>query len=302
MENKQALLDEYIKFNILNENHKQPIIKILVSYIKPSFLFKSEILTPIHLGRAIAKESSKDGKISDNDIKWLYKNCIGDDGFKENISDVNRRVGFLTGTFWAWKNYEKLGNPEFFGSFGYRKLFNPEVLYKLSDYDIIIPEARNLKSTTNKENFINWHGKNLFKSMYLNFQKVHPELIFEFDNYLNLSYGYYHEIYILKKQLFFDFCEWIFPLLFSCLADKNCRKIKENDKIEAQNFMYKNDKRDIAFIAEMYCGFYLYLLTQNENLAYREIDLIELEIENEKALFAKNFAQFIRNKKFKKDN
>ena len=44
------LLNDYKEYDYLNTNRQTPLIKILVSYIKPSFLFKSDILTPIHLG------------------------------------------------------------------------------------------------------------------------------------------------------------------------------------------------------------------------------------------------------------
>ena len=91
-------------------------------------MFKSEILTPIHLGRTVEKECSKDGEVTDKDIEWLHKNCIGDDNFEGNISHLNRRVGFFTGTYCAGKNYEKLGNPKYFGSFGYRRLLFPNCL------------------------------------------------------------------------------------------------------------------------------------------------------------------------------
>ena len=69
-------------------------------------------------GRAVEKNLSKEGKLSAADLKWLHENCIGDDNFEGNISSANRRVGFLTGTYWAWKNYEKLGNPQYFVSSG----------------------------------------------------------------------------------------------------------------------------------------------------------------------------------------
>ena len=143
---EEQLLNEYKKYDCLNQDKKKPLVKIFVSYIKPSFLFKSEILTPIHLGRAVEKDNSKDGKITDEDIKWLHENCIGDDDFEGNISHVNRRVGFLTGTYWAWKNYEKLGNPKYFGSFGYRRLLNPICLENLKEFDIILPPKYDFKN------------------------------------------------------------------------------------------------------------------------------------------------------------
>ena len=69
--NEQELLYEYKQYDGINNN--KPLVKILVSYIKPSFLFKSEILTPIHLGRAVERDTSKDGVISDEDINGCTK-------------------------------------------------------------------------------------------------------------------------------------------------------------------------------------------------------------------------------------
>ena len=102
MEDNEKVLDLYKKYDNLSSK-----IRILVGYIKPSFLFKTQILTPIHLGKSIANMESKDGKITEMDFEWLNQNCISDNDFESNISHHNRRIGFLTGTYWAWKNYHK---------------------------------------------------------------------------------------------------------------------------------------------------------------------------------------------------
>lgn len=248
-----ALLKKYKRFDCLNFEKQKIIIKIFVSYVKPSFLFKSEILTPIHLGRAIAKNASKDGIISDDDLKWLYENCIGDDDFEGNISQVNRRVGFLTGTYWAWKNYEKLGNPEYFGSFGYRRLLNPDFLEHLHDYDIILPKPRNLYPETIKEQFIRYHGIEVYQNMINVFEAVYPQQKSLLQEYLNGNLGYFDELYVMKKNIFFQFCSWVFPLLFTLL--KNPLIILNNQ-----------DERDIGFICERLTGFYLFLLTRDKNI------------------------------------
>ncbi|HFW6597790.1 TPA: DUF4422 domain-containing protein, partial [Campylobacter jejuni] len=97
-------------------------IKILVGYHKPGVLLKDEIFTPIHLGRVLATEFSKDGEISREDFEWMCENMIGDDT-GENISCLNRYFNELTGIYWAWKNYEKLGNPDYIGFVHYRRHF-----------------------------------------------------------------------------------------------------------------------------------------------------------------------------------
>ena len=75
-------------------------IKIMLSYHKPDHLFKDDILTPVHAGRANAKKRmDKD----DEKLKWLLENMIGDDT-GENISTKNTLYNEMTTVYWAWKN------------------------------------------------------------------------------------------------------------------------------------------------------------------------------------------------------
>jgi len=257
------IADEYLKYDYLNKAHERPLVKILINYIRPSFLFKSEILTPMHLGRAVAKEASKDGVISDEDLKWLYQNCIGDD-FEGGISEYNRRIGFLTGTYWAWKNYEKLGNPEYFGSFGYRRLFAPSFLAHLKEYDLIVPEKRHLNLETIREQFIRYHGKELFERLKSVFVQVYPDAKEDFEVYFEQTSGYFDEIYVMKKEIFFDFCQWIFRLLFAFLKETPIK-------------LPNNDLRDIGFMAERLTGYYLNQLILKNKLKYYEAEIVLTE-------------------------
>lgn len=276
---QQDILADFKRYDRLNSNTS--LIKILVSYIKPSFLFKSEILTPIHLGRAIEKENSKDGIISDDDLKWLHENCIGDDDFEGDISDVNRRVGFLTGTYWAWKNYEKLGNPEYFGSFGYRRLLNPNFLDNLEKYDLILPRKKDFKLETLKEQFFGYHGDKLYMNMMNVFNNIYPQEIAELEKYFNGTSGYFDELYVMKKEIFFDFCEWIFPLLFEYL---------KMPQITLKN----NDFRDVGFMIERLTGYYCNKLTKQVKALEKDVIVTEKMIVNKQKL-TKNLLAKLRN-------
>ena len=44
-------------------------IKILVCYHKKDILFKNDILCPIHCGRAVAKQASKDGVLDSEEYQ-----------------------------------------------------------------------------------------------------------------------------------------------------------------------------------------------------------------------------------------
>ena len=100
-----------------------PSIKIFITYHKPYQLLKSDILIPLHVGRSVTNLLSKDCQpLNENECQWMKDNMIGDDT-GENISHRNRNYCELTGIYWAWKNYEKIGNPDYIGFMHYRRHF-----------------------------------------------------------------------------------------------------------------------------------------------------------------------------------
>ena len=68
---ESTLLNEYKKYDFLNKKNMN--IKVLVSYIKPSFLFKSDILTPIELGCDVEQDVSK----LKSSCRFFYGNLLG---------------------------------------------------------------------------------------------------------------------------------------------------------------------------------------------------------------------------------
>ena len=92
-------------------------VKLLVCYHKPDVLLKDDVLTPIHVGRALARKRMK---ADDPRLKWLLENTIGDDT-GDNISEKNDSYNELTALYWAWKNYGELGDPDYIGLMHYRR-------------------------------------------------------------------------------------------------------------------------------------------------------------------------------------
>lgn len=94
-------------------------VKLLICYHKPAYLLKDNVMTPIHVGRANAKVRMGE---ENPDYQWLVNNMIGDDT-GENISNKNDYYNEMTAVYWAWKNYEELGNPDYIGLMHYRRHF-----------------------------------------------------------------------------------------------------------------------------------------------------------------------------------
>ena len=101
-------------------NHKT---KIFLSYHKPSVLLSDDVFCPIHVGR-VMHEITPDS--------WLAQNLIGDDT-GDNISNKNANYCELTAQYWAWKNYDKLGNPDYIGLMHYRR----HLIMRAGELDVV---------------------------------------------------------------------------------------------------------------------------------------------------------------------
>jgi glycosyltransferase involved in cell wall biosynthesis len=290
----QQILKEYNNFNNSCSDGR-PLLKILVGYIKRTeILFKNEILTPIHLGRAVAAQPCVSGPISTSDIDWLYGNMGGDDDFCGNISALNRRVGLLTGTYWAYKNYEKLGNPEYFGSFGYRRLFDPMFLEKIRKFDAVVPRKHTFSETL-REQYIVSHGSKLFGCAMKKLEKLYPKQIEDIEQFFLGRQTYFYEIYVLRKPYFMEFCSWIFPILFALqkIPAEKLRfsqveiesSIKHFEKIGSSKICNKENfelyqLRDLGFMLERLTGYFLHCLSKRSDLKFMECDVIILQQNN----------------------
>ncbi|HDZ5101202.1 TPA: DUF4422 domain-containing protein, partial [Campylobacter jejuni] len=288
-----------------------PKIKILVGYHKPAVLLKDDILTPIHLGRALATQASKDGEMSKEDFKWMCENMIGDDT-GDNISHLNRYFCELTGIYWAWKNYDKLGNPDYIGFMHYRRIFdfcgesiklpvNKE--FNISELDYIDDFDKN--KYLNQEDIINTilnYNRVVIKSQNINpylhyknaanFLKIKDydiclNIIDEnFNKYYNASKkynsntnSYFCNMFIMPKEDFFEYCTFLFGVLFKCQKQID---ISEYNIVEQRVFGYLGER--ISGIFFTYLKSKKYLLKELDIIYIKNCELFQ-EI---KPAFAKN--------------
>ncbi|MCW1322648.1 DUF4422 domain-containing protein [Campylobacter jejuni] len=279
-----------------------PSIKILVGYHKPAELFKDDILTPIHLGRALATETSKCGKMSKEDFEWMCENMIGDNT-GDNISHLNRYFCELTGIYWAWKNYDKLGNPDYIGYMHYRRYFvfnkeaklapklylnhssvykhadksfqnivNPKYFRNISLYDIIIPELLSFKNA----GFKNLKEAHLvFMDTIRSFDALENLLAnnFKYNKYvkevLNKVNVYPFNMFIMKRELFFEYCDFIFNILFQLYKGRK-------DELESGERSY-NQQRELAWVAEIATSIFIEQLVDDNKVNYKELPIAFLE-------------------------
>jgi len=247
--------------------------KILVGYHRPFRLVKSASVVPIHLGRAVATERSKDGVISPEELQWLRDNMIGDDT-GDNISRLNRYFNEMTGVYWAWKNPGMLGNPAYVGLMHYRRLLalpgrkdcgtflealglDEESLRRnLDGVDMITPHFYELKDNrTLYGQFLECSGEGhdirhldlALEILKDRSPEMYPEVL---EIIHGPSGGSFFNMFIMERGLFDAYCEWIFGILMEMSGRLD---LHSGDARE---------KRGLAFVAERMTSIFIRLASR----------------------------------------
>ncbi|WP_269088383.1 glycosyltransferase [Campylobacter armoricus] len=260
---------------------------MLVGYHKPATLIKNEIFTPIHLGRDLATQASKDGEMSQEDFNWMCENMIGDNT-GENISYLNRYFCELTGIYWAWKNYDKLGNPDYIGFAHYRRLLFNDKEYSMNknmqfpfsdlchveDYisfdnsalerlQVLAPYSENVKDRgykNLKDQFANSPEHNIedLELAIVYIENNYPKMKNLIRQYFNGTSGYFYNMFVLTKKNFMDYCDFIF-------------------EIGMQLYKFTKKDRSIAYVLERITGFYLYYLKYKNEVVFKEFPVAYIQ-------------------------
>lgn len=286
----------------MENNSKEKSVKILCVTHKACALPNLDFLIPIHAGRAVATEVSKDGVISNKTLNWLLKNTIGDDT-GENISLRNRFYNETSAMYWTWKNYEQLGNPDYIGLMHYRRHFvlndeyykqqwvkgkdfdkamstisenfidetylnriglSTENLQKLiSENDLIVsyPSQFDIVYPIDTANIRDDYAKNIpqvkakdFDLMIDLIKNKYPEYSNNIDNYINGFSKYMFQMFIMKKELFFEYCEFLFEILF------------EIEKSVDFSVYETNGKRSLGYLAEIMLTIFTIIYEKQHNI------------------------------------
>lgn len=189
------------------------------------------------------------------------------DNSGENISEKNSFYNELTVIYWVFKNYEKIGDPDYVGFCHYRRYFsflhsdkhyyeldisNPIVqnfidlpdsdIEKITDYDFIAPIPSRRKSVY--WNYKMAHGTSDIIKVKDIIASKHPEYIDAFEDYFSGNRAFYHNMFIFRRKDFFDYCTFLFGVLFEL-----------EKQIDTKNYR--------MFISERLTGVYIKKMEQN---------------------------------------
>lgn len=252
-------------------------VSIYTTHYKFDETIPSSCITPIHVGK-----SNSDNVFYDMD-----------DAYNKNISDKNSTFCELTAHYWVWKN--KLDS-EYIGFMHHRRhlCFNdnnsdkknpwglisyPEInddyvtkcgldeasiQLAINDNDILVAEKWDVRITGNENNyelykntdFLHIEDYDLALSILI---ERHPEYEKYVEEYNNSHWGYYTNIFIMRKDIFDNYANWIFPILFEL-----------EDKINFSNYS-PSEKRVIGHIAERLVGIFILKASLDGNYKIKEL-------------------------------
>ncbi len=263
-------------------NRGQPKIKILISCHKPSVFLSNNILEPIQLNCANSKNH--------------FKDTLHDDK-GDNISKLNPMYCELTAQYWAWKNLDV----DYYGFCHYRRYFNfssnvyeedafgnvveqypgkyaiekygldeDTIRSVIGDNDIIITTKKDIRNMpgdakTTLEQYQQaplLHGKDILAVQKIIDEKT-PEYSEAAKQFLNGPTTCFCNMYILKKEIFFEYCEWLFMIL-----DEFCKRT-DMDKYSVEAL------RTPGHLSERLFNIFLIKKTaENSNLKVKELQSV----------------------------
>lgn len=234
-------------------------VKILIATHKKYEMPKDDIYLPVQVGKEGKEELGYQG---DND--------------GTNISSKNPFFCELTGLYWAWKNL----NADYIGLCHYRRHFSvskklsknikdrmektltrQDVEKILERTDIILPEKRkyyieNLYSHYNHT----MHIEPLKETRKI-IEKQCPEYLKEFDRLHKRTSAHMFNMFIMKKEILNEYCEWLFSILF---------ELEDNiDITQYDNF----HARFFGRISELLLDVWIF----TNQLKYEEVKVIDIE-------------------------
>lgn len=153
----------------------------------------------------------------------------------EHISGQNRSYCELTAQYWAWKNVRA----DYYGFFHYRRYLCPDMTVKgpytlervpteellekmgygnleavIHKYDLIVPREEYLHCTV-YEHYASakyHHGEDLQLVQQI-IDEMYPEYAEASRAYLSGRVVFYGNIYIMRRNVFDHYCQWLFSIL-----------------------------------------------------------------------------------------
>lgn len=266
-----------------------PKICIFVACHKQSFIPDNPVLYPVQVGAAL----------TDKRLSGMQPDNEGD-----NISDKNPYYCELTAQYWAWKN----ADCDHYGFFHYRRYLafdkiceverdgrlqekhmipyvdadnvwgdlskyrlNAEYMHEvILRYDILTVCRERINTSVYRQ-FCQYHSSETIDRVLELIRIRHPEYAAAADRYMSSHEVYYMNMYIMRRDIFDEYMNWLFDILGAYEDDHTsagtdsercCRDRGQSDNRTCM------EPRIMGFLAERLFGiFYTYKLQQGAKCA-----------------------------------
>ena len=232
--------------------------KIIIATHKPYWMPEDQIYLPLHVGA-------------------YDKKSIGHqpDDTGDNISAKNANYCELTGLYWAWKNL----NADYVGLAHYRRHFvaphatggkqkkvltgvQLDALLKRSD--VLLPKPRNYYIETNYSQYVHAHHAIDLDTTREILKEKYPLYLKKYDESMKRTFGHRFNMFIMKRNYFDAYCEWLFDVLFEL-----------EKRLDISGYS-KNDARVFGFVSERLLDVWL----ETNNVRYKDIPYVFMEKQN----------------------
>ncbi len=236
-------------------------ITVFVVSHKPYWMPKDPVYQPIQVG-----------PLNRNPLVGFLQDTTGDSIAKKNSSYCE-----LTALYWVWKNFKN--NDDYIGFCHYRRYFgkksllslggsrkraiftNQELDSLLAGIDVLLPKKRHYYIETIETQYGHAHNlKDLYITRDIIIEK-YPHYIDSFDQYMRKRSGHICNMFIMRKQLFYRYSEWLFSILRE--AESRISIIRYDDY----------QRRVFGFLGERLLNVWL----GQQNACIREVPVVELE-------------------------
>lgn len=190
-------------------------VKIIIATHKEYRMPKDKMYVPVHVGA----EGKTDEQGNPLDLGYTKDNS-GD-----NISEKNPFFCELTGLYWAWKNLDAdyIGLAHYRRHFSLKKkskdpfdniLTSAEINKLIPRYKIFVPKKRKYYIETLYSHYAHTHyAEHLIVTKKI-IAKKYPEYLDSCKKVYGQTYGHMFNMMIMRKDLFNDYCQWLFDILF----------------------------------------------------------------------------------------
>lgn len=275
-----------------------PTLEVIVATHKLYTMPDDPLYRPLLVGSHFFQAEHSDTKLPDS---------FSLDNTGKNISKKNHNYSELTGLYWLWQN-QALKDPDpnsFYGLVHYRRFLSKinhkefltkdylqSLLYdtgKNIKYDIILPKKRKYYIESLYSHYAHTlHIGPLDKTRQI-IQNRHPEYLSEFDRLKIRRSAHMFNIFIMRKEIFNEYCNFLFDVLMNLEKALTKAEINQYDEFHARFF---------GRISELLLDVFLY--TKYPNLD-QKTNILELKIiETEPVNWCHKIASFLLAKFFGK--